>query len=93
MIAVGVARPAVAHSLKDLEDELFRREAFVEIDHPVTGPRMYLANTGFRVSGWEPRDEVRSPLIGEHTDEVLRDWLAMEDTEIAALRATRAIGY
>lgn len=29
--AVGVAGPAVAHSLKDLEDELFRREAFVEI--------------------------------------------------------------
>ena len=27
----AVAGPAVAHSLKDLEDELFRREAFVEI--------------------------------------------------------------
>jgi crotonobetainyl-CoA:carnitine CoA-transferase CaiB-like acyl-CoA transferase len=31
------------------------------------------------------------PLLGEHTDEVLRDTLGLDDQQIAALRASGAI--
>ena len=36
--------------------------------------------------------ETRVPWLGEHTDEVLREELALTDAEIAALRADGAIG-
>jgi formyl-CoA transferase len=77
-----------------LADEHLRsRGAFVEIDHPVTGPQTYFANTGFRIEGMEPLDSRRTPLLGEHTDEVLRRWLRIGDDEIASLRASGAVGY
>jgi crotonobetainyl-CoA:carnitine CoA-transferase CaiB-like acyl-CoA transferase len=33
-----------------------------------------------------------APRLGEHTDEVLRERLGLDDREIARLRAARAIG-
>jgi CoA:oxalate CoA-transferase len=33
-----------------------------------------------------------APLLGQHTDEVLREYLGMHDTEISALRQASVIG-
>ncbi len=34
----------------------------------------------------------RSPLLGEHTDEILRDVLRFDDSRIAEIKASGAIG-
>jgi crotonobetainyl-CoA:carnitine CoA-transferase CaiB-like acyl-CoA transferase len=48
-------------------------------------------NTPFRFPDGEPRQHVRAPLLGEHTEEVLRDWLGYDAERIAQLRARSAI--
>jgi crotonobetainyl-CoA:carnitine CoA-transferase CaiB-like acyl-CoA transferase len=91
---VGVPAGYVMNAADFLADaHLAEREAIVEIDHPVTGPQKYLANTGFRIEGFEPLDDLRPPLLGEHTDEVLKRWLRLKDEEIGSLRERRAVGY
>ena len=79
------------NSFDDLytDDHLKYREFFQEIDHPTTGP---IAYPGYHVklhfvdgSGLPARK--RAPLLGEHTDEILRDVLGRDEEEIASLRA------
>ena len=43
-----------------------------------------------RVNG-QPSTVVASPILGEHTGEVLRSWLDMTDPEVAALRSEGAV--
>lgn len=45
-----------------------------------------------RVDGEYARPGARSPTIGEHTEEVLRDVLGYDDDQIAVLSATGALG-
>lgn len=91
---VGVPAGYVMNAIDHLADgHLVSRGAFRTIDHPVVGTHRYVANRGVVIDGIEPRDNIRSPLIGEHTDQVCREWLGMTDDEIATLRASNAVGY
>jgi len=62
------------------------RETFLEIEdviQPAPSPRF----------GRTPGAVSRPPAVaGEHTDEVLREWLALDDAEVLALRAEGAAG-
>jgi CoA:oxalate CoA-transferase len=66
------------------------RGALVENTHPVAGT---IQMTGPPVRMSETPGAVRTPapLLGEHTEEVLKNRLGMTDDEIASLRAARAI--
>jgi CoA:oxalate CoA-transferase len=66
------------------------RKMIVEIDQPGIG-RMKIAGSPFRLS--ETPGEVFSPapLLGEHTEEVLRDILGYSPEEIGMLRKERVI--
>ncbi len=44
-----------------------------------------------KLSGCPPDIRSACPRLGEHTDEILRDWLGLGDDEIAGLRKARAI--
>ena len=71
-------------SMKELSEEPSLRETgtIVEVDHPERGP--YLT-VGCPIKLTDSPVEVeRSPLLGEHTDEVLRDVLGYSDEEVAA---------
>lgn len=76
------------NSFADLvNDEHFRhRGFFTEIDHPTTGPITY---PGYSVKLHFDEGEMpprrRAPLLGEHTDEVLRDDLGLDAQQIAEL--------
>jgi benzylsuccinate CoA-transferase BbsF subunit len=74
--------------LADLHDDaqLAHRRHFRTVGHPVLGT--HPAEThAIRFSDMEPALRRPAPRLGEHTDPVLRDLLAMPDEEIARLRA------
>ncbi len=67
-----------------LEDQVAEGEMVLEMQHPQLGTVRQLASP-IRVSGATPPRRV-GPALGEHTDEVLRDYAEATDDEIAAWR-------
>ncbi len=61
-----------------------------EFEHPVVGkfPALRLP---LRYDGYDDPEIGRPPLLGEHTDEVLREYLDLDAAAIAALRQEKAI--
>jgi formyl-CoA transferase len=71
------------------EDPALRKTGtIVEVDHPVRGKYLTVGNP-IKLSD-SPTDVVRSPLLGEHTDEVMTE-LGYSTDEIATLRSLGAI--
>ena len=78
-------------SMKELAEEPSLRATgtVVEVDHPTRGKYLSVGNP-VKLSD-SPSDVVRSPLLGEHTDEILRTVVGFGDEEIAAAREVGAI--
>ena len=57
-----------------------------EIEHPTCGP-MKLVNTPVKYSYSEPSIRTPPPLLGQHTDEILREIVGMDDGDIKSLKA------
>jgi formyl-CoA transferase len=78
-------------SMKEIAQEPSLRETgtIVEVDHPERGKYLTIGNP-IKLSD-SPADVGRSPLLGEHTDEILKDVLGMSDDEIATAREQGAI--
>ncbi len=62
----------------------------VSLEHP-TGPVALVASP-LRLSATPPEYRSAPPLLGQHTDEVLRDALGLKDDRLASLRARNIIG-
>jgi formyl-CoA transferase len=60
-------------------------------DHPVAGPVRYVASA-VRFGDAPPPDAKRPPLLGEHTTEVVSQWLGMTDAEARAYADAGAVG-
>jgi formyl-CoA transferase len=77
-------------SMKEIAEEPSLRATgtVVEVDHPERGPYLTVGNP-IKLSD-SPTEVRRSPLLGEHTDEVLSD-LGYSAEHIAMLRAERVI--
>jgi crotonobetainyl-CoA:carnitine CoA-transferase CaiB-like acyl-CoA transferase len=69
--------------------QIVARDMVVEVDHPTLGHIRTLGSP-MKMSGTPPDVTRRAPLLGEHTDEVLRE-AGFGDHEIVALRDARAI--
>ena len=78
-------------SMKELAEEPALRETgtVVEVDHPERGKYLTVGNP-VKLSD-SPAEVVRSPLLGEHTDNILRDVVGMSDDEIAAAKEEGAV--
>lgn len=77
-------------SMKEIayEPSLRASGTIVEVDHPERGKYLTVGNP-IKLSG-SPTEVTRSPLLGEHTDEVLA-LLGYSADEIAAMRTEKAI--
>ena len=77
-------------STEDLaDDEHVRgRDMYVELDHPQRG-KWHNVGMPIKLSD-SPAKIERSPLLGEHTDEVLKDVLGFDDAKVASLKSAGA---
>ena len=57
-----------------------------EIEHPTCGP-MKFVNTPVKYSYSTPSIRTPPPLLGQHTDEILRDIVRMDENAIEHLKA------
>ena len=77
-------------SMKEIAEEPALRETgtIVEVDHPTRGKYLTVGNP-IKLSD-SPTEVTPSPLLGEHTDEVLAQ-LGFTTSDVAALRAEGAV--
>ena len=59
------------------------------MEHPERGNYLTVGNP-IKLSD-SPSDVLRSPLLGEHTDEILKDVLGMSDADIAEAKKMGAV--
>jgi crotonobetainyl-CoA:carnitine CoA-transferase CaiB-like acyl-CoA transferase len=62
----------------------------IELDHALAGGIPLIASP-MKFSGTPLAHELPPPTLGQHTEEVLRGLLGMNDAEIARLRASGVI--
>jgi formyl-CoA transferase len=79
-------------SMKELAEEQSLRATgtVVEVDHPTRGKYLTVGNP-IKLSD-SISDVKRSPLLGEHTEEILRDVLRFDEAKIAEVKASGALG-
>lgn len=79
-------------SMKEISEEPSLRETgtIVSVDHPTRGEYLTVGNP-IKLSE-SPSDVQRSPLLGEHTKEILTEILGYTDEEVDNLRETGVVG-
>ncbi len=92
MRVIGAAVPAgaVRDTLELMNDPDMEKRGIIQtIQHPTNGP--------FKMAGWPVRFNGKppvvkpAPLLGQHSAEVLKDWLGMSEEQLAALRTEKVI--
>ncbi|MGX0879587.1 formyl-CoA transferase [Roseovarius sp. MBR-154] len=74
-----------------IEDEGLRKTGtIVDVDHPTRG-RYTTVGCPIKLSD-SPVEVTRSPLLGEHTEEILRDVLGYDEEELASIMESGAVG-
>ena len=66
------------------------REMVLEVEHPEAG-RLKVVGTPMKFSRTPCRIEKASPDLGQHTEEVLRDFLGLSEEEIQELRQAKVV--
>ena len=92
LLAAGIPVGAI-NSIAEVVDhpQVAARGALVEMDHPRAG-KVRMVGAPVRLSETPGSVRTPAPMLGEHTDEVLRDLLGLAADEISALRGAGALG-
>ena len=85
------AAPVWDQNLQDELPQLVARGFTQWLDHPVAGGVGH-PGTGLRAAEFDMRYRGPAPTVGQHTGEVLRDDLHLDDDELTALVERGAIG-
>lgn len=91
LLANGVPAGPI-NTLDDVfaDPQVLARDMLAEVQHPTLGP-LRMAGIPMKLSETSPRIERHPPLLGEHTEEVLREQLGLSAEEINALRQSAVI--
>ena len=91
--AAGVPAGAVRSVGEALRSEEVRHRGLVQtVDHATAGPVEVLGSP-VRLTGTPPVAPVAAPLLGEHTERILRDLIDCDDADIANLKKSGAIPH
>ncbi|MYI75127.1 MAG: CoA transferase, partial [Acidobacteria bacterium] len=71
------------------DEQIAAREMVVETDHPTLG-RLRTLGSPLKMSRTPPQSGRPAPLLGQHTDDVLRE-AGYAPADVAALRAAGAV--
>ncbi|MGH7041336.1 MAG: CaiB/BaiF CoA transferase family protein [Acetobacteraceae bacterium] len=89
--AAGIPAGAVLDTAELISDPNFEARGIMQtVQHPVVGPYK-MTTWPVRFSG-RPPEAKPAPLLGQHTDEVLGEWLGLPAEQIGALRGDKIIG-
>jgi formyl-CoA transferase len=79
-------------SMKEIAEDASLRETgtIVEVDHPTRGKYLSVGNP-IKLSD-SPSEVRRSPLLGEHTEEILRDVLGYSEADLRRIKGSGAVG-
>jgi len=92
LLAAGVPMGAINSIGQVVEHpQVAARGTLVEMDHPRAG-KVKMVGAPVRLSKTPGSVRTPAPMLGEHTDEVLRDLLGLGKDEIADLRNAGALG-
>ncbi len=92
LMRAAVVPASPIHDFRQVYDDpqVQHRRLKREVPHPLAGTMPVVANP-LNFSETPLRYEVPPPLLGQHTDEVLRELLQLSDDELAQLRAQKVI--
>jgi formyl-CoA transferase len=89
--AAGIPAGAVLDTMELQNDESFERRGIMQVmHHPVHGD-FKMPAWPVRVDG-KPSRIASSPVLGQHTEEVLTNWLGLSEADRAGLRKDGALG-
>jgi benzylsuccinate CoA-transferase BbsF subunit len=84
--AAGISAGVCLRPAETLTDpQLQWLNAFVEVDHPVAGRRIY-PNVPFKMSEVKLPPSTSAPVLGQHTEEICRELLKMSESQINQLK-------
>ena len=70
--------------------QVIARDMVVELEHPKAGP-IRVTGVPVKLSDTPGAVESPPPVLGQHTEEVLSDWLGMSEVEVAELRRQEVV--
>jgi crotonobetainyl-CoA:carnitine CoA-transferase CaiB-like acyl-CoA transferase len=62
-----------------------------KVPHPATGTPLPVLGNPVKLRGDRSEAVLPPPLLGQHTEEVLKGWLDLSDADIADLRQAKVI--
>ncbi|MGE4336902.1 MAG: CaiB/BaiF CoA transferase family protein, partial [Pigmentiphaga sp.] len=74
----------------DNDPQVLARDIIVEMAHPLTG-KVKTAASPLRFSRTPVTYRTAPPLTGEHSEDVLREWLGVDDAKLKLLKDTKVI--
>jgi benzylsuccinate CoA-transferase BbsF subunit len=90
--ALGIPAGAVLNGQELAEDpHLQARDFFLALDRAHVGQKRY-PRQPFRLSGADPVEHRPAPTLGQHTEEVLRSLLGVNDAELGTLESADVTG-
>jgi crotonobetainyl-CoA:carnitine CoA-transferase CaiB-like acyl-CoA transferase len=70
--------------------QVIARDMVVELEHPKAGP-IRVTGVPVKLSDTPGAVESPPPVLGQHTEDVLSDWLGMSEVEVAELRRQEVV--